>query len=134
MSNTTIRFYIITDTKIIRVGADSDNKRKFPDYSGKTAVLLELFYSKTEPLSFLRSNLALIKFDPDGRWSISQVEEQRAVHKMSRIMNGSTENVSFIPGPKINRHQKALLQERIVKDLGIHFWNSLKNNIPVYQR
>ncbi|RJR20831.1 MAG: hypothetical protein C4582_08690 [Desulfobacteraceae bacterium] len=132
MSNITIRFYIITENKIIRVGVDSDNKRPFPEFSGKTAVMLELFYFKTKPPSLLRSSLALIEFDTDGRWSISSVEEQRAIHKIGQVMNRSPEKVSFIPAPRINKNQKGLLKERIVKDFGIHFWNSLKNNILVY--
>ncbi len=132
--NNTLRFYIITENKVIRVGVNSDKKRQLPEYSGKTAVLLELYYSKTEPPFLLRSGFALIEFGRDGRWSISAAEEQRAVYKMGQGMNSSSEKVTYIPSPKINRHQKALLQERLVKDLGIHFWNSLKNNIPVYQR
>lgn len=134
VSDTAIRLYIMTENKIVRVGVDSDNKRKLPKYSGKTAVMLELFYYKTNPPTLLRSTLALIEFDIDGRWSISAAEEQRAVHKIGQVMNGSSEKVSFIPGPKINKHQKGLLKERIIKDFGIHFWNSLKDNIPVYQR
>jgi len=134
VSNATVRFYIITENKIIRVGVESDNKRKLPEFSGKTAIILELFYSKTKPLFLLRSNLALIEFDTDGRWNISSTEEQRAVHKIGQAMNSSPGKVSFISGPRINKKQKVLLKDRIVKDFDIHFWNGLKDNIPVYYR
>lgn len=132
--DTAIRLYIIAENKIIKVGVDSDKKRRLPEFSGKTAVLLELFYTKTNSPSPLRSTLALIEFDVDGRWSISAAEEQRAIHKLGQGMNSSFEKVSFIRGPKINKYQKGLLKDRIIKDLGIHFWNSLNGNIPVYQR
>ncbi len=134
MGDATIRFYVITENKIVRVGVDSQNKRRLLPLSGKTALLLELIYLKTVPLSLFRSSLALIEFDTLGRWSLSPVEEQRAIRKINQAWDNSSENVPFIPGPRINKAQKALLKERIVKDFDIYFWNSLREKLPVYRR
>ncbi len=134
MGDATIRFYVITENKVVRVGVDSQKKRRLPPLSGKTALLLELIYLKTEPPSLFRSSLALIEFDTLGRWSLSPVEEQRAIRKINQAWDRKLEKVPFISGPRINKTQKALLKERIVKDFDIHFWNSLREQLPVYRR
>jgi len=129
MNKVKLRFYLLHENKLIKIGRDSYKSRRFPALANNIAMLLQVVYLNSDNPFILKIWLSNIYFDDNGKWDIYPMERVKAANAMNDLFDNNYKDENkiahLIPKPKLSPKQKDMLKKRITKDFGIQFWNEM---------